>query len=219
MALVLVMLAIGSVVAGYVGVPAALGGNNWIEHYLHPSFVAHGSEASTGNADRSSSHGRVPSQPATGEHGAAPDALKPESARACGTAHDDVALERSLMLVSSIVAFAGIGLAWYFFARRPAAADAVAAAPRRCIGCCCTSTYVDEIYDAAIVQPIKRLSTGLLWKGVDAGVIDGAVNGTGAFVGAGSSVLRRLQTGSVRAYAVSVFLGVVVMLGYYMWRF
>ena len=30
--------------------------------------------------------------------------------------------------------------------------------------------YVDELYDAAIVQPIKLLSTGGLWKGVDAGV-------------------------------------------------
>jgi hypothetical protein len=45
------------------------------------------------------------------------------------------------------------------------------------------------------------------------------VNGAGAFVTAGSAVLRRLQSGSVRAYAVSVFLGVVVMLGYYIWRF
>ena len=39
--------------------------------------------------------------------------------------------------------------------------------------------YVDEIYDAVIVQPIKLVSTGGLWKGVDAGVIDGAVNGVG----------------------------------------
>jgi hypothetical protein len=38
-------------------------------------------------------------------------------------------------------------------------------------------------------------------------------------VAAGSSVLRRVQTGSVRAYAVSVFLGVIAVLGYYMWRF
>jgi hypothetical protein len=31
-------------------------------------------------------------------------------------------------------------------------------------------------------------------------------------------VLRRLQTGSVRAYAMSFFVGVVVMVGYYLWR-
>ncbi len=43
--------------------------------------------------------------------------------------------------------------------------------------------YVDEIYNAAIVQPIKQLSTGALWKGVDAGLIDGTVNGVGALCG------------------------------------
>jgi hypothetical protein len=33
-----------------------------------------------------------------------------------------------------------------------------------------------------------------------------------------SAVLRRLQTGSIRAYALSIFVGVVVILGYYVWR-
>ena len=37
-------------------------------------------------------------------------------------------------------------------------------------------------------------------------------------VGGGSEILRRLQTGSVRAYAASFFLGVVTVLGYYLWR-
>jgi len=39
-----------------------------------------------------------------------------------------------------------------------------------------------------------------------------------SIVDAGSIVLRRLQTGSVRAYAGSLFIGVVLMLGYYLWR-
>ena len=37
-------------------------------------------------------------------------------------------------------------------------------------------------------------------------------------VAGGSELLRRVQTGSVRAYAASLFLGVVVILGYYLWR-
>jgi len=45
-----------------------------------------------------------------------------------------------------------------------------------------------------------------------------AGNGTGAVIRAGSSTLRRLQTGSVRAYAMAIFTGVVAMLGYYLWR-
>ena len=77
--------------------------------------------------------------------------------------------------------------------------------------------YVDEIYNAIIVQPIKYLSTGLLWRGVDAGLIDGTVNGVGLVVRGWSAVLRRLHTGSVRAYAMSLFAGVVMIVGYYLW--
>jgi NADH-quinone oxidoreductase subunit L len=76
---------------------------------------------------------------------------------------------------------------------------------------------VDELYDVVLVQPIKRISTVALWRGVDAGVIDGAVNGTGALVRGSSSVLRRLQSGSMRTYAMSLILGVVAILGYYLW--
>ena len=50
--------------------------------------------------------------------------------------------------------------------------------------------YVDEIYDAAIVQPIRIVSEEGLWKIVDVRVIDGAVNGVGA---------RRCSVGSEAA--------------------
>ncbi len=53
---------------------------------------------------------------------------------------------------------------------------------------------------------------------MDAGLIDGTVNAVGLVVRGWSAVLRRLQTGSVRAYAMSLFVGVVVMLGYYLWK-
>ena len=78
--------------------------------------------------------------------------------------------------------------------------------------------YVDEIYDAAIVQPIRIVSEDGLWKGVDVGVIDRTVNGIGQAVGGTSEVLRLFHTGSVRVYAASVFFGVVLVLGYYLWR-
>jgi NADH-quinone oxidoreductase subunit L len=78
--------------------------------------------------------------------------------------------------------------------------------------------YVDEIYDATVVQPIHVVSREGLWRGFDVKVIDGAVNGTAAIVAASAAGLRRLQTGSVRTYAGSLFVGVVVVLGYYLWR-
>jgi NADH-quinone oxidoreductase subunit L len=77
---------------------------------------------------------------------------------------------------------------------------------------------VDEAYDAAIVQPTKALSTGVLWRVADAGLIDGAVNGVGVTVRGASGVMRRLQTGSVRTYAAGVFVGAVLILGYYLAR-
>ena len=69
-----------------------------------------------------------------------------------------------------------------------------------------------------IVRPIQALSTTVLWKGADAALIDGSVNGVGQAVQGTSAVLRRLQSGSVRAYAASLFLGVVVILGWYLLR-
>src|SRR5204862_4629957 len=78
--------------------------------------------------------------------------------------------------------------------------------------------YIDEIYNTAIVEPIRIVSESGLWKVVDVRAIDGAVNGVGSAVAASSDLLRRVQTGSVRTYAASLFLGVVVVLGYYLWR-
>jgi NADH-quinone oxidoreductase subunit L len=78
--------------------------------------------------------------------------------------------------------------------------------------------YVDEIYNAIVVQPIKHVSTFFLWRGMDAGLIDGTVNSVGFAVRGSSAVLRRLQTGSVRAYAMSLFVGVIAIVGYFLWR-
>ena len=122
------------------------------------------------------------------------------------------------MAFSSGIALAGIGIAAYFFLRKSDLADRVAAGFAGAHRVLLNKYYVDELYDAVIVQPIKRTSERALWRVFDAGVIDGAVNGTGSFVNGAGAILRRLQTGSMRAYALSVFVGVVLILGYYVWR-
>ena len=126
--------------------------------------------------------------------------------------------EYGLMAISIAVAFIGIGLAWYFFVSHPSAADRVAESAAPVHDLLLHKYYVDELYDAAIVQPIVGFSRGALWKIVDAELIDGAVNGAGAFVSTSAGLLRRLQTGSVRVYAASLTLGVVLVLGFYLWR-
>jgi NADH-quinone oxidoreductase subunit L len=122
------------------------------------------------------------------------------------------------MALSVLVALAGIGVAMMFFLRQPARADRMAAQYAGIHRLLLGKYYVDELYDRALVQPIKKLSSGLLWRGLDAGLIDGTVNAVGLVVRGWSAVLRRLQTGSVRAYAMSFFMGVVAILGYYLWR-
>jgi NADH-quinone oxidoreductase subunit L len=123
------------------------------------------------------------------------------------------------MAVSIALALSGIALAWYFFVRNPAAADGVARSAGPVYTLLSNKYYVDEAYDAVFVRPATALSRGVLWKIVDAEVIDGAVNGTGAVVETGASWLRRLQTGSVRVYAASILVGVVLVLGFYVWRY
>ncbi|MBI1875151.1 MAG: NADH-quinone oxidoreductase subunit L [Acidobacteria bacterium] len=195
MAIPLILLAVGSIVAGYLGLPHALGGANRIEAFLRPSFTA----------------------PAGAEASGEPSARAADIAQE-GAAGADVGLERTLMAVSTVVAVAGIAAAAFFFLHRRDRADALAARWSGIHTLLGNKYYVDELYDAAIVEPIQTGSERMLWRGIDAGFIDGAVNGVGTIVSGGADALRRLQTGSVRAYALSVVLGVVLVLGYYLWR-
>ena len=208
MAIPLILLAVGSVFAGYVGVPhAVFGGHNEIESFLEPSFEAH---AVAGSRVAGAGAGAGLQTVAAQEPGAAV-----EPGRAAAVA--DEATETTLMGVSTGVAAAGIGIAFFFWQRNRQLADSLARQFGGLYRLLLNKYYVDEIYDAAIVQPIKLLSTGALWKGVDVGLIDGTVNGVGALVRAGSSSLRRVQSGSVRTYAASLFLGAALILGWYLW--
>jgi len=125
--------------------------------------------------------------------------------------------ELLLMGVSTGLALTGIGLAAYFWLRNRAAADTLASSLAPLHTLLLNKYYVDELYDAVVVRPIGAMSVGL-WKGADAILIDGSVNGVGQAVQRTSAVLRLLQSGSVRAYAASLFLGVVLILGWYLLR-
>jgi NADH-quinone oxidoreductase subunit L len=131
---------------------------------------------------------------------------------------EEAALELTLMGVSSAIAIGGILLAAFIWLTRRSIADAMAHRFGGLHRLLLNKYYVDEIYDATIVQPIRIASQEGLWRGVDVRVIDAAVNGVGAVVDSSAAVLRRVQTGSVRAYAGSLFAGVVMILGYYLWR-
>ena len=77
--------------------------------------------------------------------------------------------------------------------------------------------YVDEIYDFLIVNPCKSIAS-FLWKGFDVVVVDGLVNGAATLVMGASRGLKNIQTGYVYNYALSMAIGVVVIVACYIFR-
>ena len=192
MALALIVLAIGSVAAGWIGIPHALGGHNQLHAWLEPSFEA--------------------PRAGTAADGATAAA---EGETAAAESHET--LERVLMGVSTVGAVAGIFFAYFVWVKRRSIAANAARELAPVHRLLLNKYYVDEIYDATIVHPIRVASQEGLWRGFDVKVIDGAVNGAAAIINSSATLLRRLQTGSVKTYAGSVFAGVVAILAYYLW--
>ncbi len=116
------------------------------------------------------------------------------------------------MVISSVVGLAGIAFAWTRYSKRVPSDEPTGAFHRLLAN----KYYVDEVYNALIVQPVKNGSHFLLWKLVDNGVIDGIVNGVAALIRFIGGLLRRLQTGLVQAYIISMVLGIVLFLAYYL---
>ena len=116
------------------------------------------------------------------------------------------------MGISTIVGLAGIAFAWARYKDRVPSAEPTNALQKLVAN----KFYVDEIYNTFIVQPIKNASHFLLWKLFDTGVIDGIVNGVASLIRLIGGILRRLQTGLVQAYIVSMVVGIVLFLAYYL---
>ncbi|MFZ1684441.1 MAG: NADH-quinone oxidoreductase subunit L [Candidatus Zixiibacteriota bacterium] len=143
-----------------------------------------------------------------------------------------------LMVISTVVAVSGIGLAYLMYYRRSLSAEAVASKFKGLYTLLYNKYYFDELYNVTIVNPILKLGT-YLWS-FDATVVDGAVNGAGwltvvtsdikmwfdkwivdgAVNGSGwvvrqmGGILRHLQSGSMQFYALFT-LATVVLIGLY----
>jgi len=79
--------------------------------------------------------------------------------------------------------------------------------------------YVDEAYDAVIINPIKVGSREGLWKIFDVKVVDGLVNGLARATSGVGDIARRLQAGFVRGYAAVILLGALLLIGYFVFNF
>jgi NADH-quinone oxidoreductase subunit L len=117
-----------------------------------------------------------------------------------------------LMGVSVAAAVAGLLLArnWYVKQQgRPA--EAIAASFPAAYRLVADKFRVDELYDALVVRPFDWLAR-MLWKVVDVLIIDGVLNAAAFLVELVGDLLRFLQTGNVRNYALTLFLGLVALM-------
>ena len=242
MTLPLMALAVGAIVAGFVGVPAALGGGNVIEQFLEPSFTATHGAARAGQEvrpndvvagselerGRTTTSGDVKAL----EHGGG-------AAEESG-AHVSRAEELGLMGFSLLIAIVGIALAHKFYVTNPEISVSLAhryAGAHRVLS---NKYYVDELYGATVVAGTFGSGRGL-WA-FDRHVVDGIVNGSGWItrisawcssladrtivdglvnlvgwiVKESSLVLRRLQTGLVQTYALLMLFGIFAFVSIYL---
>jgi len=111
------------------------------------------------------------------------------------------------LIVVAVVAV-GIGIAWLTVGRNPVprVAPANVSVFTRAAR---ADIYGDAFNEGLFMRPGDRLVTNMV--GFDDGFVDGAVDGTGAAFAGMSGTFRRLQTGFVRSYALSVLAGAVLV--------
>jgi len=205
----LIVLAAGSVLAGWLGTPKLWGMSGWFrgfETWLEPAFASAAVEAAH-----------------EGAH--------------------DASIEWILMGVSVAIALIGIGIARWFYDKRPEIPDSLEARLRPLHSVLLNKWYVDELYDFLFVNGFAK-GGGRVLGAFDRNVVDGGVNGAGWLTRFSSTVsiwwdtwiidgavrlssllvklssypVRIVQTGRVQAYALFVVVGALAFFGYYLAR-
>ncbi len=168
MTIPLIVLAILSVVAGFVGIPELFAKDaHSLEHFLAPIFAG-----STAIAE---------------QH------------------HLEASVEWTYLAVSTGLIIVVILFAVNSFKKYQATTEENAGISKVLEN----KWYVDELYDAVIVNPLNALA-GFFKNFVEKNVIDAAVNAVGKLVGYGSRQLRLMQSGQVGNYLLIMVLAIVV---------
>ncbi len=194
----LILLAVGSVVAGWVGVPSSLWGSNQFHHFLAPT-IQQVEPAPTG----APAHGELEQ---TGVQAHAEES------------YTETTKERVLMLASVAAAALGLFFAWLLYYKRRDLPERITAQLGGLYDAVRNKYYVDEGYQALFVWPLIEGSRQLLWRAIDVGAIDRTVNEAADGARALSGEVREMQSGNIRSYAGWVAAGAALALIYMLWR-
>ncbi len=169
MTIPLIILAIGAISAGWIGIPQALGGSNWIGHLLEP-VLGHPHVTAT---------------------------------------HEE---EYIVMGISVACAVGGILLSWILYSLKPEMPSRLANQFKFIYKTLWNKYYIDELYDFILVRPTKWIANNMLIVVIDGKIIEGIVNGLpNAIRGLGEKI-RKIQSGHLQHYAISMALGLFVIL-------
>ena len=127
-------------------------------------------------------------------------------------AHHSAGLELGLMALALGIALFGIAIAWFLYRRREGLAASIAWRFRPVYILWRNLYWMDELYEAVVLRPFYAASR--LFAGFDRWVVDGLVNATGILTDIVGQLLKLLQTGYVRNYALLFLMGVVAILVY-----
>jgi len=181
MTIPLIVLAVLSVIGGYIGFPEfishtmGIGSSNLLKHYL--SGVIYNVDIAHNASEAHHLFGHW-----------------------------------TLLMISVIAAFAGILLAYLFYMLKPAIPTTLSARPllRSLYRSSLDKFYVDELYSRIFLSPYYHFSEQ--FADFDNKIIDGAVNGISDNMRCLAGYVRGIETGVLRIYAASMFVGIVLIL-------
>lgn len=185
MTLPLVVLAVLSIVGGWIGIPHFMGGGNHFEMWLEPVF-------------NSSHHGAAHAAASHADHAA--EVAMEWTLASASLAWALIGISLGTFIYMKKIAIANA-------AKRFAGGSIYKVLLNK--------YFIDEAYEKTIVNPGYKFSNGFLFKIFDKVIIDGIlVNGSAFFVAVTGSLLRLFQNGMVRFYAWGLFAGVAMFIIY-----
>jgi NADH-quinone oxidoreductase subunit L len=194
----LVILAVLSIVGGWIGWPGSMGGSNHFDKFLAPVF-----------------HNSTPS--VNMQHVTPGEVVPPEKQTEGAEPRTSRATELLFTGISVFAALLGFFLAAILYYLRPELPDEIAHALGGFYHAVLNKYYVDELYSILFVKPAVDGSRRILWHGVDQGIIDATLDESAHGARHISDTLRHMQSGNIRSYAGWVAAGAAAVIAYMVW--
>jgi NADH-quinone oxidoreductase subunit L len=198
MVIPLVVLAVLSVIGGWIGVPGSLGGSNHFDRFLGPVFH------STAPAGGAEGHGAGEVASAEKER----EGLEPQTGHATELAFTGISVFAGLL---------GFVLAWLLYYRNPLLPQQIAAGLGSLYRAVVHKYYIDELYATLFVKPLIAGSALILWHGIDQDVIDASLDNSAQGAREVSDSVRQMQSGNLRSYAGWIAAGAAIVIAYMIW--